>query len=318
MDTEVVTKVTTKDLEQNNREEVDFYLLWKEHGSRHPVVTCESVYLAELRAVLAHGEERGDRTQTGTKSLFGRQLTFDLTQGFPLLTTKRLPFRHVVYELFWFLSGASDTEYLKQHQVKIWEGNTTEEFIRKRGLSLPAGSVGKLYGYQWRRFGETADTQGVDQIQRVLDILRTDPTSRRMVISAWNPCDLDQMVLEPCHVLFQLYVRGGKYLDGSLYMRSNDLFLGAPWNIACYSLLIHLYAHLTGYTPGRLVYSIGDSHVYLNHVNQVEEQLSRDLRELPRVSIKDRGQKSFEDFVPEDIELHDYNPHPVIRGVMAV
>lgn len=287
--------------------------------SRSPVVTCESVYLSELAEVLSQGEERRDRTQTGTKSLFGRQLTFDLTDGFPLLTTKRLPFRHIVYELFWFLSGATDTEYLKKNGVKIWEGNTTEEFIRKRGLDLPVGSVGKLYGYQWRHFGAGRHSdQGVDQIQRVLDILMSDPTSRRMVISAWNPCDLDQMVLEPCHVLFQLYVRSGKYLDGSLYMRSNDLFLGSPWNIACYSLLIHLYAHLSGYTPGRLVYTIGDSHIYLNHASQVQEQLSRDLRQLPRVSIRDRGQKCFEDFVPEDIELHDYNPHPTIRGFMAV
>jgi thymidylate synthase len=299
--------------ESNNREEVEFY-----PQNSTPYLTSEAEYLTELATVLAHGEERRDRTQTGTKSLFGRQLSFDLTQGFPLLTTKKLPFRHIVYELFWFLSGATDTDYLKEHGVKIWEGNTSKEFLQSRDLDLPEGSVGKLYGYQWRRFGETETRQGVDQIQRVLDILRTDPTSRRMVISAWNPCDLDQMVLEPCHVLLQLYVREGKYLDGCLYMRSNDLFLGAPWNIACYSLLLYLYSFLADYQPGRLVYSIGDSHVYLNHVDQVKEQMSREPRALPRVTIRQRGQRCFEDFLPEDIELHDYNPHPVIRGKMAV
>lgn len=297
--------------EKHNREEVDFY-------STHSLITPESAYLSELSEVLVKGEERRDRTNTGTKSLFGRQISFDLTQGFPLLTTKRLPFRQIACELFWFLSGSTNTDYLKENGVKIWEGNTSEEFIRKRGLSLPAGSVGKLYGYQWRNFGGTEEKKGVDQIQRVLDILRSDPTSRRMVISAWNPCDLDQMVLEPCHVLFQLYVREGKYLDGSLYMRSNDLFLGAPWNIACYSLLISMYAHLTGYTPGKLVYSIGDSHIYLNHISQVKEQLSRPVKNLPRVSIRSRGQQTFEDFLPEDIELQDYDPHPLIRGVMAI
>lgn len=280
--------------------------------------TQELVYLSELSSVLEFGEERGDRTGTGTKSLFGRQMTFDLTQGFPLWTTKRLPFKHIAHELFWFLSGVTDTEYLKENGVKIWDGNTSEEFLRKRGLDLPVGSVGKLYGYQWRRFGETPEKKGVDQIQRVLDILRTDPTSRRMVISAWNPCDLEEMVLEPCHVLFQLYVREGKYLDGSLYMRSNDLFLGSPWNVACYSLLIHLYCHLSGYLPGKLVYSIGDSHIYLNHLSQVKEQLSREPRPLPRVVIRDRGQTCFEDFQVEDIELFDYDPYPVIKGKMAV
>lgn len=280
--------------------------------------TQEMAYLAELSSVLEFGEEREDRTGTGTKSLFGRQMTFLLTEGFPLWTTKRVPFAHVVHELFWFLSGATDTDYLKQKGVKIWEGNTSEEFLRKRGLNLPVGSVGKLYGYQWRRFGETSDKKGVDQIQRVLDILRSEPTSRRMVISAWNPCELEEMVLEPCHVLFQLYVRQGKYLDGSLYMRSNDLFLGSPWNVACYSLLLHLYCHLSGYTPGKLVYTIGDSHIYLNHVSQVKEQLSREPRHLPRVVIRERGQKCFEDFVPEDIELYDYDPHPSIKGTMAI
>jgi thymidylate synthase len=281
-------------------------------------MTSERAYLSELQTVLSQGEVRPDRTGVGTKSLFGRHLSFDLTEGFPLLTTKKLPFSHIVHELFWFLSGSTNTDYLKQKGVKIWEGNTSKEFLSRRGLNLPEGSVGKLYGFQWRNFGGSDSSRGVDQIARVLDILKTDPTSRRMVISAWNPCQLDEMVLEPCHVLFQLYVREGKYLDGSLYMRSNDLFLGAPWNIACYSLLIHLYAHLTGYTPGKLVYTIGDAHLYLNHLSQVEEQLSREPRELPQVKIADRGQQTLDDFLPEDILLTGYEPHPVIRAPMAV
>lgn len=279
---------------------------------------ADGIYLRELSEVLSHGEQRLDRTGVGTKSLFGRQLVFQITDCFPLLTTKKLPFRHIVHELLWFLSGSTDTSYLKSHGVKIWDGNTSEEFIRKRGLDLPEGSVGKLYGYQWRRFGETESQKGVDQIQRVLDILRTDPTSRRMVISAWNPCDLDQMVLEPCHVLFQLYVREGKYLDGSLYMRSNDLFLGSPWNIACYSLLVYLYCHITGYTPGRLVYTVGDAHLYLNHLSQVEEQLKRVPKKSPKVTIRDRGQKTLDDFVAEDIVLEEYDPYPAIRAEMAI
>lgn len=281
-------------------------------------MTPEQAYLSELQTVLSSGEQRSDRTGVGTKSLFGRQITFDLSFGFPLLTTKKIPFKHIVYELFWFLSGSTTTEYLKQHGVKIWEGNTSAEFLRSRGLDLPEGSVGKLYGYQWRNFGGTDEKKGVDQIARVLDILKTDPTSRRMVISAWNPCQLDEMALEPCHVLFQLYVREGKYLDGSLYMRSNDLFLGAPWNIACYSLLLHLYGALSGYTPGKLVYTIGDSHLYLNHLPQVEEQLTRDVRQCPVVSILDRGQQTLDDFLPTDIILTGYDPHPAIRAEMAV
>jgi thymidylate synthase len=279
---------------------------------------AEQVYLDELRHVLQQGETRPDRTGVGTRSLFGRQLHFSLTEGFPLLTTKKLPFKHIVYELFWFLSGSTDTSYLKEKGVKIWEGNTSSDFLKKRGLDLPEGSVGKLYGHQWRNFGATEDKKGVDQVQRVLEILQSDPTSRRMVISAWNPCDLDQMVLEPCHILFQLYVRDGKYLDGSLYMRSNDLFLGAPWNIACYSLLLHLYAHLTNYVPGKLIYTIGDSHIYLNHLEQVETQLTREPRPLPKVSIIERGQKTIDDFVPEDIVLTEYQPYGVLSAKMAI
>ena len=287
----------------------------------------ENAYLTELYTVMTLGEKRDDRTGVGTYSLFGRHMSFDLTQGFPLLTTKRVPFRHVVHELFWFLSGSTSTEYLKQHGVKIWEKNSSEEFLRSRGLDYPAGSIGPLYGFQWRNFGGVAEhdhkgvsepRRGVDQIARVLDILRSDPTSRRMVISAWNPCDLDKVALEPCHVLFQLYVREGKYLDGSLYMRSNDLFLGAPWNIACYSLLISLYARLAGYTPGRLVYTVGDAHVYANHLEQVGEQIQREPRAFPRLVIRDRGQQSIDDFVAEDITIEGYNPWPAIQADMAI
>lgn len=283
------------------------------------IQTSEQSYIHTLKTVLNEGEQREDRTGTGTRSLFGVKMEFDLTNGFPLLTTKFVPFKHILVELFWFLSGSMDTSFLEKHGVTIWRGNTSRSFLDKRGLhEYKEGQVGPLYGYQWRHFGESVSQKGVDQLKRVLEILKTDPTSRRMVISAWNPVDLDKMVLEPCHVMFQLYVRGGKWLDGMLYMRSNDLFLGAPWNISCYALLIHMFAHLSGYTPGKLVYTVGDAHIYEDHIEQVKEQYKRPLRMLPTLTIRNRQQQTVDDFQLDDFELVGYHPHPRLQAKMAI
>lgn len=281
--------------------------------------TSENAYLELMNDVLTKGEKRIDRTGTGTRSLFGIKLEFDLTEGLPLLTTKFVTFRQILVELFWFLSGSTNTSFLEQHGVKIWRGNTSTDFLQKRGLvEYKEGDTGPLYGYQWRRFGETPDRKGVDQIDRMLQLLKNEPTSRRIMMSAWNPVDLDKMVLEPCHVSFQLYVREGRWLDGMLFMRSNDLFLGAPWNIACYSILIHMYCHLTGYLPGKLVYTVGDAHIYEDHLEQVKEQYKRPVRPFPMLTIAKRGQSNMDEFVLEDFTLEGYHPHPRLTGKMSV
>lgn len=291
----------------------------------HRYQTHELLYLDLLSHVLHHGELRSDRTGVGTLSVFGPQIEFDLQKGFPLLTTKRLTFSHILHEVLWYLSGDTDITYLNEHHVHVWDANTTREFLDQRGLvDYPEGTTGPLYGFQWRHFGgdfrNVKQSPGVDQLSRILSILRTDPCSRRMFMSAWNPIDLDKMCLEPCHVSFQLYVREGTFLDGKLYMRSNDLFLGAPWNIAAYALLIHMFAHLSGYTPGKLVYSLGDVHIYQNHIEGVKQQLSRSVRPFPRLSIVDETKsiRDWSDFQSEHFQLHTYHPHPSIRAQMAV
>ena len=283
--------------------------------------TSENEYLNLLRSVVDFGEKRDDRTNTGTISLFGKQIEIDIENSFPLLTTKKLNFKNIVTEVLWFLSGSTNTNFLVENDVNIWSGNTSREFLDKRGLfDYKEGDIGPLYGYQWRNFGgnfRDENSKGVDQIQRMLDLLRKEPTSRRIFMSAWNPNDLDKMVLEPCHLSLQLYVSENKYLDGKLYMRSNDLFLGAPWNIAGYSLLIYMFAHLSGYKPRKLYYTIGDSHIYSNHINQVYEQLSRTTRPFPKLIIKHQH-NSFDDFTINSFEIEDYNPHPFIKANMAI
>jgi thymidylate synthase len=282
----------------------------------------EQGYLSLLRNVLEDGEDRIDRTKIGTRSLFGPQLNFDLAlDGFPLLTTKRLPFKQILAENLWFISGATDTSFLKEQNIRIWDGNTSRTFLDQRGLGdYQEGEVGPLYGYQWRHFGgdfRDASTKGVDQLQRMLDLLRTDPTSRRIFMSAWNPTDLDKMVLEPCHVSFQLYVSHGFHLDGKVYLRSNDLFLGAPWNIAGYALLLEMFAHLSGYTPGRLIYSVGDAHIYHTHKTAVETQLERMTKCFPRL-VFTRKHERWEDFDMSSVVLEGYDPHPSIKAEMAI
>jgi len=284
--------------------------------------TSEDKYLELLREVLDSGEERIDRTKTGTLSLFGPQIEIDIENSFPLLTTKKMNFKNIVTEVLWFLSGSTNIDFLKENGVNIWDGNTSREFLDKRGLTdYKEGDIGPLYGYQWRNFGgdfKDINSKGVDQMQRMLDLLREDPTSRRIFMSAWNPLDLDKMVLEPCHISLQLYVSEGKYLDGKLYMRSNDLFLGAPWNIAGYSLLIYIFGKLSGYKPRKLIYTLGDSHIYSNHTSQVISQLNRPIRSFPKLKIIDKSYKSFEDFTTDSFVLENYTPHPFIKANMSV
>jgi|LauGreDrversion4_2_1035121.scaffolds.fasta_scaffold108807_2 thymidylate synthase len=287
--------------------------------------TSEISYINLINEVLDNGEIRNDRTGTGTISLFGPQIEIDISESFPLLTTKRLKFSNILAEVLWFLSGETNINFLKENGVNIWDGNTSREFLDKRGFyDYKEGDIGPLYGYQWRNFGgnfKDKNSKGVDQIERMLNLLKTDPTSRRIFMSAWNPVDLDKMALEPCHVSFQLYVsesEGKKYLSGKLYMRSNDLFLGAPWNIAGYSLLIYMFCHLTGYLPKKLIYSLGDAHIYSNHIKQVEEQMSRPLRPFPKLKIIKEGINNFEDFDMNSFELENYEPHSFIKADMAV
>jgi thymidylate synthase len=261
-------------------------------------------YLDLLREVRDHGTVKGDRTGTGTRSVFGRQLRFDLRRGFPLLTTKRVHWKSVARELLWFVRGDSDVGYLRRHGVKIWDEWADE-----------AGELGPVYGFQWRSW-PTPDGGHVDQLARVIEQIRADPDSRRLLVSAWNVADLEKMALQPCHVMFQFYVAGGA-LSCHLYQRSADVFLGLPFNIASYSLLTTMVAGVTGLEPGELVHSLGDVHLYRNHLDQAGEQLRRQPRPLPTLELRS-GVASIDDYRFEDFELLGYRPHPRIRAPIAV
>ena len=257
-----------------------------------------------LRHILSEGHLKGDRTGTGTLSTFGYQMRFDLSQGFPLLTTKKLHLKSIIYELLWFLRGDTNVQYLQEHGVRIWNEWARED-----------GSLGPIYGYQWRSW---PDYQGghIDQIQQVIDQLRCDPTSRRMIVSAWNVAQIDEMALAPCHCLMQFYVADGR-LSLQLYQRSADVFLGVPFNIASYALLLHMIAQVTGLEVGDFVHSFGDVHIYRDHMEQVELQLTREPRPLPRLRLNPEITR-LEDFRYEDFELFDYDPHPHIAGKVSV
>ncbi len=261
-------------------------------------------YLELLRAVREHGVPKSDRTGTGTLSLFGRQLRFDLSGGFPLLTTKKIHVRSVVYELLWFLRGETNVAYLREHGVTIWDEWADEQ-----------GELGPVYGKQWRSWG-SADGRHIDQISAVVRSLRTDPDSRRMLVSAWNVGELAQMALAPCHVLFQFYVAAGR-LSCQLYQRSADVFLGVPFNIASYALLTCMLAQQCDLTPGEFVWTGGDCHLYLNHLDQADLQLSRTPLPPPRLLLRRRPPTVF-DYAYEDFEFMDYQYHPAIRAPVAV
>lgn len=257
-----------------------------------------------MRHVRDHGVLKGDRTGTGTKSVFGHQMRFDLEAGFPLLTTKKIHLKSVVYELLWFLRGDSNVAYLQDHGVRIWNEWADEK-----------GDLGPVYGHQWRSW-PTADGRTVDQIAQVVEQIATNPNSRRLIVSAWNVGDLERMALPPCHCFFQFYVADGR-LSCQLYQRSADIFLGVPFNIASYSLLTLMVAQVTGLAPGEFVHTFGDAHLYLNHLGQVDEQLRRQPLALPRMHINPEVRDIFA-FRYEDFRLEGYEAHPHIAAPVAV
>jgi thymidylate synthase len=257
-----------------------------------------------LRDVLENGESRSDRTGTGTLSVFGRQVRFDLRQGFPCLTTKKLHLRSIIHELLWFLKGETNIAYLKEQGVTIWDEWADEN-----------GELGPVYGKQWRSWA-TPDGRVIDQISDVVAAIRKNPDSRRLIVSAWNPADIDRMALAPCHCLFQFYVVDGK-LSCQLYQRSGDSFLGVPFNIASYALLTLMMAQVTGLKPGDFVHTLGDAHLYVNHIEQAREQLRREPRRLPALRLNPEVHRIF-DFVYGDFELFGYDPHPHIKAEVAV
>ena len=261
-------------------------------------------YLDLLRHVLEHGAEKADRTGTGTRSVFGWQMRFDLAEGFPLVTTKKLHLRSIIHELLWFLKGETSTAYLRDHKVTIWDEWADAD-----------GELGPVYGKQWRRW---ADGRGgeIDQIRWVVDEIRRNPDSRRLVVSAWNVADLPAMALQPCHALFQFYVVDGK-LSCQLYQRSGDIFLGVPFNIASYALLTHMVAQATGLGVGDFVHTLGDAHLYSNHYEQAREQLAREPRALPTLALNPAIRDVF-DFSYEDIAIEGYDPAPAIKAPVAV
>ena len=285
-------------------------------------------YLDLCRHVMEHGTFKMDRTKTGTKSVFGYQMRFDLNEGFPLLTTKKVHLKSIIHELLWFISGDTNIKYLVENGVRIWnewpyeiykkskdyQGESMDEYVEKikedADFASKYGDLGPVYGAQWRNFN------GVDQIKYILNELKNNPNSRRMILSAWNPSEIHSMALPPCHTLIQFYVADGK-LSLQLYQRSADIFLGVPFNIASYALLLMMVAQVTGFELGEFVHTLGDAHIYQNHFDQINLQLSRQPKQLPEMIINPNV-KSLFDFKFDDFELKDYHPHPGIKGKVAV
>ncbi len=260
-------------------------------------------YLDLMQRVMDDGSEKGDRTGTGTRSVFGHQMRFDLADGFPMLTTKKLHLKSIIHELLWFLRGDTNIAYLNQNGVRIWDEWADED-----------GNLGPVYGQQWRSWPSTGGE--IDQIAKVIEQIRETPNSRRLIVSAWNPADVDEMALPPCHCLFQFYVADGR-LSCQLYQRSSDIFLGVPFNIASYALLTLMVAQVTGYRPGEFVHTSGDAHLYLNHLDQVQEQLGRQPRPLPKLTLNEDVTDIFS-FAYEDFLLTEYDPHPHIAATVSV
>jgi len=262
-------------------------------------------YLDLCTRILSEGVLREDRTGTGTLSIFGHQMRFNLRDGFPLLTTKQLYTRAIFYELLWFLRGDTNIKYLQEHNVHIWDQ-----------WAGPHGSLGPIYGRQWRSWPCDDGLVTIDQIQETIDEIKRNPSSRRLVVTAWNPAEIDDMALPPCHCLFQFYVSNGR-LSCQLYQRSGDVFLGVPFNIASYALLTHMVAQVTGLQPGEFIHTLGDAHIYLNHIEQIKLQLTRDPLPLPTLQLNPEVQSIF-DFKHEDIKIVNYQAHPHIKGDVAV
>lgn len=276
-------------------------------------------YLDLLRRILEEGRPRKDRTGTGTIGIFGHQMRFDLRAGFPLLTTKKLHLKSIIHELLWFLRGETHVSGLQAAGVKIWDEWATPEITEKFGRN--AGDLGPVYGHQWRNFGATVEgdgwaRDGVDQIQNLLDQIKKNPHSRRLIVTGWNPREADQVALPPCHTLFQFYVQEGA-LSCQLYQRSADVFLGVPFNIASYALLTMMVAHVNGLVPGDFVHTFGDAHLYRNHLEQARTQLERTPRPLPKMTLNPAVTDLFA-FKYEDFTLEGYDPHPHIKADVSV
>ena len=277
-------------------------------------------YLNLLNLVLEQGGQKSDRTGTGTVSVFGHQMRFDLNHGFPIVTTKRVHFRSVAIELLWFLRGDTNVQYLQDNKVSIWnEWSTAEQTAR---FGRPAGELGPVYGHQWRNFGATKNTDGsynndgFDQLEWLVNEIKTNPNSRRLIVSGWNPCEANEVALPPCHTLFQFFVQNGK-LSCQLYQRSADIFLGVPFNIASYALLTHMVAQVCDLGVGDFIWTGGDCHLYSNHIEQAKLQLSREPLPLPQLKLNS-GINNLFDFKFEDIELIDYQHHAAIKADVAV
>lgn len=285
----------------------------------------EHQYLDAIRRIIDSGVEKEDRTGVGTRAIFGMQMRYNLRDGtFPLLTTKRTFFRGIAEELLWIIRGSTSAKQLAEKNVHIWDANASRDFLDKRGLTnREEGDLGPVYGFQWRHYGaEYTDMHadytgmGVDQLQDCIEKIRNTPNDRRIIICAWNPKDLPQMALPPCHAFIQFFVANGE-LSCQLYQRSADMGLGVPFNIASYSLLTCMIAHVTGLKPGDFVHTLGDAHVYLNHIEPLKEQLTREPKDFPKIVFK-RPISNIEDFTMDDFELQGYNPHPKITMEMAV
>lgn len=278
-------------------------------------------YLDLLRTVLENGEDRADRTGVGTRGIFGAQLRFDLSRGFPLVTTKKVHTRSIIQELFWFLGGHTDNAWLRERGVTIWDEWSTAEQCARFGRR--AGDLGPIYGHQWRNFGATENADGtfqndgVDQISALIDEIRRNPASRRLIVTGWNPAEANRVALPPCHTLFQFHVSGNGRLSCQLYQRSADLFLGVPFNIASYALLTHMIAQVCGLGVGDFVHTFGDAHIYKNHFEQVKLQLSREPRALPTLRLNPDVKDLFA-FRFEDVAIDGYDPHPGIKAPVAI
>lgn len=270
-------------------------------------------YLDALQFVLDNGTDRKDRTGVGTRAVFGMQVRYDLTKSFPAVTTKKLAFKQVKAELLWFLTGSSDNNELNKLGCHIWDANANASYWKPKARF--EGDLGRVYGVQWRSW-QKPDGGTVDQIKDVIERIKNNPTDRRLIVSAWNPGEIDQMALPPCHIMCQFFVEG-EYLSLQMYQRSNDMFLGVPFNIASYSLLLAMVAQVTGLKPKEFIHVMGDTHIYLNHIEQVKEQLSRKPYDLPQLWLNPEV-KNIDDFTMDDIELRGYKSHPSIKAEMAV
>lgn len=285
----------------------------------------EYQYLDLVKKIFREGELRSNRTGINTLSLFGEQMIFNLQHFFPLLTTKKVPFKTVLKELLWFISGSTDSKVLNKQGVKIWDANGSKQFLESNGFpNREEGDIGPIYGHQWRHYSaEYVDCntdytgKGVDQLQQCIEMIKNDPNSRRIIVNSWNSSQLKDMALPPCHVMFQFNVRESKYLDCKLYQRSGDIGLGVPFNIASYALLVYMISHLTKLTPGKFIHTFGDVHLYVNHVEQLKLQLTREPFNFPKLKIVG-DIKSIDDFKEDNFQLIDYKHHDVIKMDMAI